>query len=124
MFNAHEDFSEDVLRERLAPDRRLVNDVDFYSRGRAYEKRKMWAKALLHWRRAAAINPQRDTYYAAMARAYVQLGRYDQALDQMDAALQVSRTPDVWRPLHDLILETQRSATGPRANAQRRPTSG
>lgn len=107
MFNTVEDFAKEERWERLEPDRHLSNDADYYSRGRVYEKRGMWAKALLHWRRAAAMNPNRDTYFAAMARAYAQLGRYEQALAQVDAALRVSRRPEEWHALRQVILEAQ-----------------
>ncbi len=105
-----EDFGREERRERLEPDRHLLNDVDYYTRGRVYEKRGMWAKALLHWQRAAIINPQRDTYFAAMARAYARLGRYEMALAQMDEALRVSRAPEEWQPLREVIVEAGRSA--------------
>jgi tetratricopeptide (TPR) repeat protein len=112
MFNTIEDFSEEECRERLEPDRHLLNDADYYTRGRVYEKRGMWAKALLHWRRAAVINPGRDTYVASMARAYAQLGRYEQALINIDEALRVSRTPEEWQPLREIILEAGQRSSG------------
>jgi tetratricopeptide (TPR) repeat protein len=112
MFNTVEDFSQEERREWLRPDRRLVNDADYFTRGRAYEKRGMWAKALLHWRRAIALNPRRDTYFASAARAYARLGRYDEALGHVDQAVAVSRTPEVWYSLRDVILEAQRNTGG------------
>lgn len=110
MFQTVEDFSKVERRERLEPDRHLANDVDCYTRGRYYEKRGMWAKALLHWQRAVAMNPERDTYFASLARAYAYLGRYEQALARMDEALRLSRTPEEWQPLQKLILEAQQRA--------------
>jgi tetratricopeptide (TPR) repeat protein len=110
MFNTVEDFAKEERREWLEPDRHLLNDADYYTRGRAYEKRGMWAKALLHWQRAAAMRPGRDTYYAAMARAYAHLGRYEQALAQMDEALRASRKPEEWQPLREIIVEAQHRA--------------
>jgi len=102
-----EDFSQEVRREWLEVDRHAVNAMDFYSRGRIYEKRGMWAKALLHWQRAAVLNPTQGVYFAALARAYAHLGRYDAALGQVDKALQVSHTPDEWRPLREIIVEAR-----------------
>jgi tetratricopeptide (TPR) repeat protein len=110
MFNTIEDFAKVERREWLEPDRHLLNDADYYTRGRAYEKRGMWAKALLHWQRAAAMRPGRDTYYAAMARAYAHLSRYEEALAQMDEALQASRKPEEWQPLREIIIEAQHRA--------------
>ncbi len=110
MFNTIDDFSQEERRERLQFDHRLVNDADFFTRGRAFEKRGMWAKALLHWKRAATINPRRDTYFAAAARAYAQLGRYDEAISEVDSAMRVSRTPEVWRSLRDVIVQAERNA--------------
>jgi tetratricopeptide (TPR) repeat protein len=108
MFNTIEDFAQEERRERLEPDRHLLNDADYCTRGRAYGRRGMWAKALLHWQRAAAMRPGRDTYYAAMARAYAHLGRYEQALAQMDEALRASHKPEEWHPLREIIVEAQR----------------
>lgn len=107
LFNTTEDFSQEERRERLEADRHLVNDADYFSRGRMYEKRGMWAKALLHWRRAVAMNPDRDTYLAATARAYAYLRRYDTALAQIDEAIRVSRTPQDWDSLRRIILQAQ-----------------
>lgn len=111
MFQTVEDFSQDEIRDRLEVDRHLLNDVDYYSRGRLYAKWGMWAKALLHWQRAAAAKPYVDTYRGAMARAYAQLGRYEQALEQVEEAIKASRTPEEWQPLRQFIVEAQRRAT-------------
>lgn len=111
MFQTVEDFSQDKIRDRLEFDRHLLNDADYYSRGRLYAKWGMWAKALLHWQRAAAAKPYVDTYRGAMARAYAQLGRYEQALEQVEEAIKASRTPEEWQPLRQFIVEAQRHAT-------------
>jgi tetratricopeptide (TPR) repeat protein len=111
LFQTIDDYIKEERREQLAPDRHLLNDADYYTRGRLYEKWGMWAKALLHLRRAVAINPDRDTYLAALARAYAHLGRYETALEQIDAAIRVSRTPEEWEPLRETIAEAQRRAT-------------
>jgi tetratricopeptide (TPR) repeat protein len=68
----------------------------------------MWAKALLHWQRAVAMNPYRDTYFAATARAYAQLGYYEQALKNIEEALRISRSPEEWQPLKEIIVTAQR----------------
>jgi tetratricopeptide (TPR) repeat protein len=119
MFNTVEDFAREQQRARLEPDRHLLNDADYYTRGRAYERRGMWAKALLHWRRAAAINPGRDTYFGAMARAYTHLGRYQQALTQVEQAIGVSRTPEEWYRLREAIVEARRQQEPIRDSASR-----
>jgi tetratricopeptide (TPR) repeat protein len=110
LFNTVEEFTKDTLRERLEPDRHVRNDADYYVRGRVYEKKGMWAKALLHWRKAAALNPQRDVYFASLARAYAHLGWYDQALTEIDAAIRIGRTPQEWQPLREIIIEAQQRA--------------
>ena len=110
LFGTVEDFSKESRYERLEIDRHLRNDTDFYARGRVYEKKGMWAKALIHWRRAVAFNPRRDTYLGALARAYAHLGQYGQALVHVDDAIRASRTPDDWRPLREVIVEAQRAA--------------
>lgn len=110
MFQTIEDFSKELYWERLEPDRHLLNDLDYYRRGRVYARRGMWAKALLHWRRAAAMKPQGDTYFAATAQAYARLGRYEQALAQVDEAIRVSRTPEDWQRLRQAIAAAQQRA--------------
>jgi tetratricopeptide (TPR) repeat protein len=110
MFQTIEDFSKELYWERLEPDRHLLNDLDYYRRGRVYARRGMWAKALLHWRRAAAMKPQGDTYFAATAQAYARLGRYEQALAQVDEAIRVSRTPEDWQRLRQAIASAQQRA--------------
>ena len=110
LFNTVDDFSKVARYERLGIDRHLLNDADFYARGRVYEKKGMWAKALIHWRRAVALNPRRDTSWGALARAYAHLGQYDQALVHVDDAIRVSRTPEDWQPLRQVIVEAQRQS--------------
>jgi tetratricopeptide (TPR) repeat protein len=123
MFQTVEDFAKEERRERLEIDRHLVNDVDYYTRGRLYAKRGMWAKALLHWQRAAARNPDRDAYFGALARAYAQLGRYKDALEHVESAIRVSRVPEDWRELQAglLRLQEQAVATGVQADARDTP---
>jgi tetratricopeptide (TPR) repeat protein len=110
MFQTVEDYSKELYWERLEPDRHLLNDLDYYRRGRVYAQRGMWAKALLHWRRAAAKNSQRDTFFAATAQAYAHLGHYEEALTQVDTAIRVSRTPEDWQRLRQAIAEAQQRA--------------
>jgi tetratricopeptide (TPR) repeat protein len=108
-----EDFSKEEHREWLETDRSAVNETDYYARGRAYARRGMWAKALLHWQKAVAVsNVPKDSYFASMARAYAHLGRYEDALRQMDEAMHVSRAPQEWEPLRETILAAQRRAPG------------
>jgi tetratricopeptide (TPR) repeat protein len=104
MFQTVDDYSKEEHRERLELDRHALNDTDYYTRGRAYEKRGMWAKALLHWQRAVVLNPDRDTYFAAIARAYAHLGYYEQALQNIDEAIRISRSPEEWQPLKEIIV--------------------
>jgi tetratricopeptide (TPR) repeat protein len=108
MYHTHADFEQEERREWLTVDRHATTAMDFYSQGRLYEKRGMWAKALLHWQRAVVLNPTSDTYLAATARACARLGRYELALKQIDKALEISRAPEDLRPLRDIIVEMQR----------------
>lgn len=104
-----EDFARERFRLDLQLDRRLVNAADYYSRGRAYQQQGMWAKALVHWLRATAISPLYDGYHVAVARAYYNLNRYDEALAAISQAIQVSRSPGELEPLRQRILETRQN---------------
>ena len=51
------DFSRSQERMVARLERGLVNAHDYYVAGRRYAAQGMWAKAVLHWQRAAAQAP-------------------------------------------------------------------
>ncbi len=104
-----EDFSRDSYRLNLELDRRPVNAADYYSRGRFYQQQGIWAKALVHYLKAAALTPHYDTYQVAVARSYYNLDRYDQATKAINRAIEVSRTPAELEPLRQQIIRTRQS---------------
>ncbi len=108
MYETMDDFALVERREWLELDRHAVNATDFYGRGRLYEKRGQWARALLHWQRAAVLSPAHDAYPAAMAQACARLGRFDIALKHVDRALEISPNPQDLQHLRKIIVDMQR----------------
>jgi tetratricopeptide (TPR) repeat protein len=107
MYETVEDFAQVERRERLELDPHAVNAMDFFSQGRAYEKRGQWAKALLHWRRAAGLSPANDAYPEAMAQACARIGRFEMALRYVGQAQKASRNPQDFEHLREIIIEMQ-----------------
>jgi anaphase-promoting complex subunit 3 len=107
MYETIEDFALVERREWLELDRHAINATDFYGRGRIYEKRGQWARALLHWQKAAALSPANDAYPAAMAQVCARLGRLELALKHIDRALEISPNPQDLRHLREIIVEMQ-----------------
>jgi tetratricopeptide (TPR) repeat protein len=105
MYETSEDFAQVESRERLELDQHAVNAMDFYSQGLIYKKRGQWAKALLHWQRAAGLSPANDAYPEAMAQACARLGRFEMALKYVDQAQKVSRNPQDFERLREIIVE-------------------
>ncbi len=107
MYETSEDFALVERREWLELDRHAVNATDFYGRGRVYEKRGQWARALLHWQKAAVLSPANAAYPAAMAQACARLGRLEMALKHVDQALEISPNPQELKSLREIIVEMQ-----------------
>jgi tetratricopeptide (TPR) repeat protein len=88
-FLAHDEFA--WVERRL--DASLDTDVDshsaLYARGREHAGRGMWAKAAAHWSRAVALSPGHPDYRTALASAYINLHRSQQALEHLRVARQI-----------------------------------
>jgi len=74
----------------------LDADVDsassLYARGREVAGQGMWARAAVHWAKAVALSPGHPDYRVALARAYINLGRPEQALDHLRKVQQIEPT--------------------------------
>jgi tetratricopeptide (TPR) repeat protein len=82
---------ERVKERRVAELARGLREADeFYARGRSLAQRQMWASAVLHWRRAAALEPARTFYQQELGLAYARLGFYRRGADVLESALQLT----------------------------------
>ncbi len=89
-FRVEDDFQWEKRRIVLRLDRGLASGVDFMARGDLYAKRKMWAMAVIHLRRAAGLLPDQLDCRLALAVAYIRLNRYDRAAQTLEGARRIS----------------------------------
>ena len=107
LFRVEDDFAMEHERYWCAPDKGIHTHSAFYQRGREYARKKMWAAAVVHFRRATAGAPSNVAYHVALATAYAKLNRYERAQSVLRGAQRLAPdNPDV-RELADLIASAQ-----------------
>jgi hypothetical protein len=101
-------------RERIlcAPDPGIHTHSEFYIHGREYAQKKMWALAVVHFRRAAASSPGTLAYHLALATAYARLRRYERAESAWRESLRLAPDNPAVRELSDLIAEARAQNQG------------
>ena len=80
------DFERRRVRIIAQVDRGLSAASEYFSAGKEYVARGMWASAVLNFRRAVAKEPNRPSYQHYLGLAYVKLGFYQRALDVLESA--------------------------------------
>jgi len=107
LFRIEGDFMMEHERYWCAPDKGIRTHSAFYQRGREYARKKMWAAAVVHFRRATAGAPSNVAYHLALATAYAKLNLYERAQSVLRGAQKLAPdNPDV-RELADLIASAQ-----------------
>jgi hypothetical protein len=86
VFAAYDEFAwvERRLAAVLDPD--ADSHSALYSRGRRYADQGMWARALVHWAKAVALNPGHPDYRLALASAYINLSQPEKAVEHVEQA--------------------------------------
>jgi hypothetical protein len=114
LFRVGPDF-ERVKSRRVAALERGPSDASrYYGAGADYAQRGMWASAVLHYQRAAALEPARPFYQRVLGEAYAQLGHYHRSLDVLESARQLTRDPKVRAAIEQRIAEVRRDAMATR----------
>ena len=90
VFQLEDDFAWKGRRILLRLDRGLSRGADFLARGSFYAKRRMWAMAAIHLRRAVGSLPGRLDCHTALAIAYIRLEYYDRAARALAEASRIS----------------------------------
>jgi tetratricopeptide (TPR) repeat protein len=88
-FMAYDEFAWVEQRLDAGVDRDVDSHSALYTRGREHADRGMWAKAAAHWARAVVLNPGHPDYRTALALAYINLDRRQQALEHLDEARRI-----------------------------------
>ena len=89
VFAAYDEFAwvERRLAAVLDPD--ADSHSALYTRGREYADQGMWARAVIHWAKAVALNPGHPEYRLALASAYIALGRPEKAGEHLEQAQRI-----------------------------------
>jgi tetratricopeptide (TPR) repeat protein len=90
LLQLEDDFFFDEKRILLRVDRSAKKGLDFLASGRRYMRRKMWAMAVIHLRRAASWLPDWIDSHLELAAAYLGLKRYDLAAKALAEARRLS----------------------------------
>lgn len=114
--NLGEDFTYDRKRILLMPEAEENTGVAFMKRGRFYARQKMWAMAALHFRQAAFKLTKNVEPRLSLALTYINLDKYEHALDSLDIARQINPTDQRIDKLEAQI--TERLAENPKTHAQ------
>lgn len=101
-------FARDRLRIVAAVDRGLSEPSAFFVSGTRYAKLGMWATAVLHWQRAAALYPTNSHYLLRLGDGYRRLGFTERALDVHRSALLVTYDEMARNDLLKKIAEMER----------------
>jgi hypothetical protein len=87
IFRVGPDFERVIVRRVAGFDKGLSGASMFYIHGKDYADRNMWANAVLHFRRAAGLDPTKSLYLVELGKAYAQVGYYQRSLDVLESAL-------------------------------------
>ena len=90
LLQLEDDFFFDEKRMLLRVDRSAKKGLDFLASGRRYMRRKMWAMAVIHLRRAVSWLPEGIDGHLELAAAYIGLKRYDLAAKALAEARRIS----------------------------------
>ncbi len=108
------DFERVKVRRVAQLDRGIADASHHYGAGADYASRGMWATAVLHFQRAAALEPANPFYQRQLGEAYAQLGYYQRCLDVLESASQLTRDPERMAATQRRMAEIRRQmqATG------------
>jgi tetratricopeptide (TPR) repeat protein len=118
LFRVGPDFERVTVR-RIAQISKGVSGASmFHAQGNDYAGQNMWATAVLHYRRAAALEPTRTFYLSALGDGYARLGYYQRSLDVLESAYQLAIDEQKRRELAGVISEVRRQQDISRRRAE------
>jgi len=89
--NMGADFAFDEYRIVLNVDTDVKTGATLMERGRRYAEQGLWAKAAVHFRRAAYQMPENADTHLSLVVAYINLDMYDMALEPLEKARELDR---------------------------------
>ena len=97
------DFEKSRFRLVARIDKGLIEASDYFTVGKRYAQKGMWASAILHFKMAVAKEPTRPAFQRSLGFAYAQLGFFERALDVLESAKDLSRHPDFNKSIQEKI---------------------
>jgi tetratricopeptide (TPR) repeat protein len=116
VFRVSPDFARDLSIIVAQVDSGLTDASQFYEHGQRYASQGMWASAVLHWRRAAALEPARAYYQRKLGEGYARLGFFERSLDVLESARRFAVDPSLVLEI-DRLTEQVRQMQSPQAAA-------
>jgi hypothetical protein len=107
-----DDFNFNKYRILLKVDSDVKTGVNLLDRARHYAARQMWAKAAVHFRRAAYQLSSDAEAHLSLAVAYINLKMYDQAREPLQQAKKLDPFNAKIKELETLLAKQQRNKTG------------
>jgi tetratricopeptide (TPR) repeat protein len=90
-------------RQFVSLDRDVRSAPEVYKRGHRYAHQGKWALAVIHFRKAVALNPHAPQTYKDLALAQARLGRYEKALDALKDGSERAPTDDEFTRLIEAL---------------------
>ena len=104
---AGSDFDRVAVRRVAAITKGPTNAADFNNAARKLAQSGLWATAVLHWQRAAALAPNHLAYQESLGKAYAKLGFYKRSLDILQYAHQHSGSAERQAIIQEIIRTVQ-----------------
>jgi tetratricopeptide (TPR) repeat protein len=106
------DFERIHSRRVAGVDKGLEGASHYYAAGKAYAEQDMLASAILHWRRAVALEPARSFYQRVLGEAYARLGFYERSLDVLGSAKHFATSEVMKDEIEDTISVVRHASEG------------
>lgn len=108
VFRVGSDFDQVTVQETAALKKGLKLAADYHLNARRFAEQEQWATAVLHWQRAAALEPHKYVYLRNLGAAYGRLGHYARSLDVLQSAREIAGDPAQQEDIARLITAVER----------------
>jgi tetratricopeptide (TPR) repeat protein len=105
----------DRVRKRMVAriNRGLNTAADYHLVARRMVQDGKWASAVLHWQRAAAVEPNNVVFQRSLAKAYIQLGFYARGMSVLETAQHLPMQPGTRAELERLLRWVKQRVESP-----------
>lgn len=93
-------------------DKGLSDSSQYYAVGKEYANHGMWASAVIHFQRAAALDPGRPSYLLYLGQAYYKTGFYQRSLDVLESGLKLALDPSTSERISTIMKQCQERIHG------------